>query len=54
MQFTKTGAWSGVFGHGWKGRRTMTIIIPIVILSALAGIAIFHAYTQRDSNDHEQ
>lgn len=31
----------------------MSIILPIMILCALAALIIGHAYTQRDSNDHE-
>lgn len=31
----------------------MSILIPAAILTALAAIIVFHAYTQRDSNDHE-
>lgn len=31
----------------------MSIAIPLLILSALASIIVFHAYTQRKSNDHE-
>lgn len=31
----------------------MSMILPALILSALAAIIIYHAYTQRDSNDHE-
>lgn len=30
----------------------MTIALPIAILVVLAAVVTFHAYTQRDSNDH--
>lgn len=31
----------------------MNLILPLLILSTLAAVICFHAYTQRDSNDHE-
>jgi hypothetical protein len=31
----------------------MSFAFPILILVMLAAVVAFHAYTQRDSNDHE-